>query len=119
MDIVSSVRGLFPDVTAAVEQYRQTKDDRDVRNLARRLANEEALYDQFIRKLSLLPSPVSTKSGDVLLRNVKSSFGIATANNLKNDLHQMEEFLRALKSDLANTSRGTVRAASILYLPCS
>ena len=108
MDVVSGVRRLFPDVTAAVEQYRQAKPDREARNLARRLANEEVLYDQFIRKLALLQSAVSTKGEDGILRGIESRFGPEIAVELTGDLRQMEEFLRGLKADLANTSRGTV-----------
>lgn len=119
MDIVSSVRGLFPEVIAEVEQYRRTKDDRDARNLARRLANEEALYDQFMRKLSLLPSVSSTNSRDALLRNVENKFGSKTADDLKSELHLMEDYLRGLKPDLANTSRGTVSSGSYACCPDS
>lgn len=113
MDIVTSVRRLFPEVTAAVEQYQKAKPDREARNLARRLGNEEALYDQFIRQLSLLSPAPSTKNTDEPLHNVESRLGVETAGRLRTDLLQMADFLHDLKADLSNTSRGTVCTGAI------
>lgn len=113
INVVSNIRRLFPDVTAAVEQYRQAKSDRESKSLARRLANEEVLYDQFMRKLSLI-SPLKTIEGDGdVLQSAESKLGCKGIDSLRVDLYYMEDFLRALKAELANASRGTVGITSL------
>lgn len=110
MDIVDSVRALFPAVTSAVQQYRLAKDDREARNLARRLANEEVFYYQFIIRLALLSSAVSMESRENdVMHNFESRFGREATDRLRSHLRHMYELLRGLKTDLENTSRGTVR----------
>lgn len=117
MDILSTVRGLFPDVTTAVDQYQATKSDRQARNLARRLGNEEALYHQFLSQLLLLSSAASAKSADEPLGAIESRLGFQSkaADSLRRDLHQMVGCLRDLKADLTNTSRGSVCSGIVCY----
>ncbi|KAH8682293.1 hypothetical protein BX600DRAFT_39658 [Xylariales sp. PMI_506] len=113
--LVSSVRDLFPDVAAAAEQYRRAKLDRESRNLARRLTNEEALYDQFMHKLWLVSSSKSSAPTGDLLPDIEGRLGGHSAVSLVDDLRQMEEFLRSLKADLVNTSRGTEVLAKLRH----
>ncbi|KAI1872460.1 hypothetical protein JX265_005340 [Neoarthrinium moseri] len=103
----SNVRMLFPDVTAAVEQYRQAKPDRDARNLARRLSNEEAMYDQFMQKLTLVAGRSRVGGGGEVINQIERRLGCEAAESLRADLQRMEDFLHALKADLVNASRGT------------
>lgn len=106
-EIVGSVLTLFSDVTAAVEKYREAKTDRDSRSLARRLANEAALYNHFVRKLLLLAHSSSVLDAGIGQR-IQAKLGIETANLLGKNLQSMQTLLRAFNADLANTSRGTV-----------
>ena len=117
MDILSTVRGLFPDVTTAVDQYQATKSDRQARNLARRLGNEEALYYQFLSQLLLLSSAASAKNAEGALGAIESRLGFQSksADSLRRDLHQMAGCLRDLKADLTNTSRGSVCSGIVCY----
>lgn len=105
LNVASSVRKLFPDVAAAIEQYRKTKPDRDSRNLERRLANERVLYDQFMRKLLLLSK---IEGHEDLLAGTKTILGRGGSTSLQNDLHHMEDFLKALEAEIHNASLRTV-----------
>lgn len=109
MYAVANVRKLFPDVTTAVQHYQHAKDDKEARNLARRVGNEKALYDQFTRQLSQLCSTAATKTANEPLRNIGNKLGQEVADALKDELNQMGDLLRGLKADLENISRGTVR----------
>jgi len=99
---------LFPEVTEAVSKYREVKSDRDSRSLARRITNEAALYDQFVRRL-LLVSAHSAAHHDVELpKAIQNRLGPETASQLLTSLQSMGLLLRNLRADLANTSAGEV-----------
>jgi hypothetical protein len=104
---VSDIRALFPEVAAAVQQYEQAKSDRESRDLARRLGNEEAMYDQFVRRIEQLMSSASIQGNDPL-RNIHQRLGIQNATSLRNRLEHMQRLLSSLKTDLTNSSRGSV-----------
>jgi len=105
--ILDVVLRLFPDVTAAVEEYNQIRSDRESRSIARSLANEEALYTQFARKIWLL-SQSSSQSGRNLDQRSLDRLGAGTTDFILNGLREMEELLRNLKADLHNFSVSTV-----------
>jgi hypothetical protein len=104
---IGNIRALFPEVAVAVQQYEQAKPDRESRSLARRLGNEEAIYDQFVRKLGQLMSSVPIHGNDPL-GSIHERLGVENAASLRNHLEQMQQLLTSLKTDLANSSRGTV-----------
>ncbi|KAH8649069.1 hypothetical protein BX600DRAFT_109902 [Xylariales sp. PMI_506] len=104
--IISVVQRGFVDVAEAVDEYKLAKPDRESRGLARRLSNEEALFDQSMRKLSQAASFPSIYHDDPL-KTIEETLGPTNAEWLKKDLRQLFQLLNALKIDLANTSRGT------------
>ncbi|KAH7028079.1 uncharacterized protein B0I36DRAFT_146948 [Microdochium trichocladiopsis] len=105
MELVRAASGLFPDVLLAVEQLRETNSNRETRTFARRVANEKIIYDQFARRLALLSPLPSVSQG--LMVDVEEKIGPDGVQELRRDLELMNDFLRGLKADLFNASRGT------------
>ncbi|KAK0639446.1 hypothetical protein B0T16DRAFT_395178 [Cercophora newfieldiana] len=99
LDVVSR---LFPEVTEAVEAYKKVRSDSEIRGIARSLANEEALFTQFARKVSLL-SQSSTHVGS-LDKSSLDTLGAGTTDFILKGLNEMEDLLHKLKSDLNNFS---------------
>ncbi|KAK0711892.1 hypothetical protein B0H67DRAFT_302600 [Lasiosphaeris hirsuta] len=104
--ILGDILDLFPDVTAAVDKYKAAKDDRESRNIARRLTSEATLYSQFASRISLLSNPPSIRN-DGLQQHVAEWLGPRRTELLTASLNEMQRLLRALMADLANTRRGT------------
>jgi Xaa-Pro aminopeptidase len=104
--VLDDVQRLFPEVTEAVDEYRKIRSDREIRGIARSLANEEALYSQFARKLSLL-SQSSTHTGS-LDKGSLDKLGDGTTDFVLSRLQEMEDLLKKLKADLNNFSVSAV-----------
>jgi hypothetical protein len=98
-------------VTKAVEEYKKIRSDREIRGIARSLANEEALYTQLAQKVFLLlQSPIHAGSLD---RRSLDGLGDGTTDFVLSGLREMEELLLKLKADLNNF------AVSAVSLPSS
>jgi len=97
--VLDVILRLFPEVTDAVEEYRKVRSDREIRGIARSLANEEALFTQFARKISLL----STVTGS-LDKGSLEKLGTGTTDFVLKGLNEMEDLLHKLKADLKNFS---------------
>jgi hypothetical protein len=110
--VLDDVQRLFPEVTEAVDEYKKIRPDREIRGIARSLANEEALYTQFARKVSLL-SQSSTHTGS-LDKGSLDKLGDGTSDFVLNRLQEMEELLKKLKADLNNFS---VSAVGLNFVP--
>ncbi|KAK3357864.1 hypothetical protein B0T25DRAFT_567120 [Lasiosphaeria hispida] len=104
--ILRDVLDLFPHVTAAAGKYKAEKPGRESRSIARRLNSEAALYSQFTYKVSLLSDPPSIRN-DGLHQRVVEWLGVRRTELLTAILSEMQQLLRALMADLANTRRGT------------
>ncbi|KAK0613636.1 hypothetical protein B0T14DRAFT_282884 [Immersiella caudata] len=100
--VLDDVQRLFPEVTEAVDEYKKIRSDREIRGIARFIANEEALYTQFARKVSLL-SQSSTHTGS-LDKGSLDKLGDGTTEFVLNRLQEMEDLLKKLKADLNNFS---------------
>ncbi|KAK3368626.1 hypothetical protein B0H63DRAFT_488832 [Podospora didyma] len=104
--ILEDVLQIFPDVTAAVDKYKEARPGHTARSIARRLANEETLYSQFTQKLLLLSHAPSIRT-DGLHEKILVVLGAGVANLILASLKEMQRQLRELRKDLDNNSRGT------------
>lgn len=109
MNLAKSLRDLFSGVSDAANQYQVVKPGRAARDLARRIRNEDASYDNFTRNLASLSRalPEEIENRD-LLRGVRLKFGHDHADRLEEDLLQTEDALRNLKAVLEHASTSTV-----------
>lgn len=120
-EVAGLILAVYPLLVNTVYVYKAAKSSQAVDQLARKLKTEATIYKQFTTKLlacvSLQEVNQEAWQDENLQSQLMESLGSDRAELVLQDLHEMDELLKTLNTEISNMNRSSVGSYPPTWIP--